>query len=104
MKNYLVNFFVWWYGYIFLNYFKCKVYQKYINLLYKNRVIPMIMSYREPLYGDNSYFGRILGVIIRTAWITLGSISGTIKIIPYLFFLLLIFCLPFWPLFIWFLV
>ena len=102
MKHYFINFFVWWYGYIFLNYFKDKVYEKYLNLLHKNRVIPMIISYRKPLYGDNSYFGRILGIIIRTGWIFLGSVHSTIIIIPNMFLALVIFCLPFWPLFILF--
>lgn len=98
MKLYLVNFLMWWYYYIFGKSL-VNTYKKYVNLLHKNRVIPMVLSYKKPLYGDNSLFGRIMGILIRTGWIIQGIIISTISILFDILITSILFILPFWPVF-----
>ncbi|MEO6728955.1 MAG: hypothetical protein ABIM99_03470 [Candidatus Dojkabacteria bacterium] len=95
MKDYIVNFFVWYYQIFVLGFFRESVGLRFSFLLNQTNALPSAKNISKPLFQDTSSLGKYLGVIIRLWWIATGSIISFIFIIPNVLIFLIILLLPF---------
>jgi len=94
MKEYLFNYFIWWY------FFKSKevwewAYSEFIFMMNLTGSLPMLKNLKKPLFGDKRLSGRIVGFGIRSFWGFLGMIISVIYFLPYLLLFLIYLIIPF---------
>lgn len=94
MKDYIINFFVWYYQIFVLGFFRDHVALRFSFLLNQTNALPSARNIRKPLYQDSSSLGMLLGVVIRAWWIATGSVISFILIIPNVALFSLILILP----------
>jgi hypothetical protein len=95
MKRYLIDPIHWYFLVFFKDFAQEHFLNQYIFFLNKTNTIPMMKNLFVPIYQDQSSIGKAMGFIIRSIWITYGSIVSTIKIIPFLLVSVLVLVLPF---------
>ncbi len=96
MREYFLNFFVWYYLIKFGEYLRF-VRFVFVFLMMKTNALPMIKYIKYPMFGDYSRLGKIIGPILRFFWALIGSIISLIVIIPFLFLVPIVFLLPILP-------
>ena len=94
MKDYIINFFVWYYQIFVLGFFRDSVALRFSFLLNETNALPSARNIGKPLYQDASSLGRYLGILIRLWWIATGSVISFIFIIPNVLIFIIIFLLP----------
>ncbi|MFS8131376.1 MAG: hypothetical protein ACMG57_05375 [Candidatus Dojkabacteria bacterium] len=94
MKDYIINFFVWYYQIFVLGFFRDHVALRFSFLLNQTNALPSARNFSKPLYQDNSSLGKSLGVIIRFWWIATGSLISFIFILPNVLVFLAILLIP----------
>lgn len=98
MRIIIVNYFTWWYLYVVKNAFTTLVLNPFIFSLYKTKTLPMLKNFSVPFFRSTEWGGKYFSVFIRSCWIILGTTFSFFKIIPGLFFALVI---TFIPILIW---
>lgn len=96
MKEYTVNFLIWWYLFKVKNAFYFARFWIVFFLVY-TRTLPMIKNLTRPLYGDKSRGGRFIGLFIRGWWVVFGGAISLILSIPFMLFVVIIVILPILP-------
>jgi hypothetical protein len=94
MKDYIINFFVWYYQIFVLGFFRESVSLRFAFLLNQTNALPSAKNISKPLFQDSSSLGKYLGMIIRLWWIASGSVVSFIFIIPNVLVFLFILVLP----------
>ncbi len=94
MKDYVINFFVWYYQIFVLGFFREHVALRFSFLLNQTNALPSAKNFSKPLFQDSSSLGKWLGMIIRLWWIASGSVISFIFIIPNVLIFLVILVLP----------
>ena len=95
MKDYIINFFVWYYQIFVLGFFRDHVVLRFSSLLNQTNALPSARNIGKPLYQDSSSLGKFLGLVIRLWWVATGSIISSVFIIPNILIFLVIVLLPF---------
>jgi hypothetical protein len=93
MREYVINYFVWWYWIRLKDVAKGALSQLMFYLQYTN-ALPMARYLFVPLYQDNTGVGRIISVIIRLTWAWIGGVLSVMMAVPNFIFLLLWVLLP----------
>ncbi|MEP7103849.1 MAG: hypothetical protein ABI721_04030 [Candidatus Dojkabacteria bacterium] len=94
MKEYILNFFVWYYQIFVLGFFRDHVTLRFSYLLNVTNALPNAKNFGKPLYQDSSSLGKFLGIIIRLWWIASGSVVSFIFIVPNVLIFIFLFSLP----------
>jgi len=93
MKEYLVNFFLWWYRSVVVHSFEAAT-SRLTYALYSTNTLPMAQNWLRPLFQDESRMGKALAVIIRSLWIWVGGIVSVVMALPSFVVFLLTLVLP----------
>lgn len=94
MKDYVINFFVWYYQIFVLGFLRESVLLRFTSLLNETNALPSARNFSKPLFQDSSSLGKSLGRLIRLWWIASGSVISFIFIIPNVIIFLVILSLP----------
>lgn len=94
LKKYLLNFWLWWYGVQIRTILK-STYSFWSLSLANLNILPMFTNLFVPMYQDTSISGKIVSFVIRSTWVSIGSILQFFITIPLLGIILLWMVLPF---------
>ncbi|MCA9386930.1 hypothetical protein KC669_02760 [Candidatus Dojkabacteria bacterium] len=97
MKTYIANFFIWWYAIKLFDYLYL-VRFVFIWLMIRTRALPMLKYINKPLYGDDSFWGKLIGPIIRFFWGIGGLIISIFFSLPFIILVPVVILLPLAPL------
>jgi hypothetical protein len=97
MKEYLINFFVWYYFIKVKGFFTESILLHFSFLMNQTNTLPMARNLTKPLFQDESSLGKYLGMFIRFWWVGFGTLYCLILIIPRLLIGLLLLVMPFIP-------
>lgn len=98
MKEYTLNFFIWYYIYKVRD-LGLTVYSRFVFILILTRTLPMIKNIYKPMFGDNDIVGRLIGLFIRFWWSLFGLIVSVVYIIPFVIAFIIFILLPLIPIF-----
>ncbi len=93
MKEYILNFFLWWYV-IKVNQFARRVVGLSVYVLEYTNTLPMAQNFFVPLYQDESSAGRFISFIVRLVWVWFGGMISLVVILPLIAVLLVYVALP----------
>jgi len=96
MKEYLINFFVWWYVYKMSDY-ALYIKHRFTFLMIQTRALPMLKYLFTPLYGYDSFTGIIISFFIRITWGFWGLVLCCILVFPFLISFFIAMVLPLLP-------
>lgn len=87
----------WWYSVVALNFFNERVLGTFIFSMNKTRALPFARTFSQPLYKDNTDFGKTFGVFIKFWWISLGTFISIFKVVIPLIIFVIVVILPLLP-------
>jgi hypothetical protein len=96
MREYTLNFFIWFYIYKVKD-FALTVYGRFVFILIYTRTLPMIRNIYKPMFGDNDLIGRLIGFFIRFWWSLFGLIISLVYITPFVIAFIIFILLPLIP-------
>jgi hypothetical protein len=94
IKDYILNFWVWWYL-VNSRDVLGGLYRYWMYLLGRLNVVPMLSNLFTPLYQDYSAIGRFMSFLIRISWGTGGLVIFLIAGIPIIALGIIYLILPF---------
>lgn len=74
------------------------VLDRFLLSMNSTNALNMVKNLTKPLYQDDSMFGRSFGFLIRSIWVSFGTIYSVITTIPFALIALIITLAPIFPL------
>lgn len=81
LKDYVINFVLWWYTVEVVNIFNRAYTWMGFMLNYTNTLV-MAQNLFVPMYKDTTSIGKSISFIVRITWIWFGGIATTIVTLP----------------------
>jgi len=96
MKNYLFNFFLWWY---LIN--GRKIFEGMIAnwgySLESLKIVPMLNNFFMPLFQDYTWEGKLIAIPFRFIWVIFGLLFQFVYSILLIFVFVIYLLIPFIP-------
>lgn len=73
MKNYILNFFLWWYWLNGKEFFS-RLVTNWRYTLESLNLVPMMRNFFSPLYQDYSWEGKLVAIPFRLFWVFFGTV------------------------------
>ena len=96
--TFFVDLFEWYLTCAVRLYWERHVLDRFLYLMNSTNALNMAKNLTQPLYQDDSVFGRSFGFLIRAVWVSLGTLYSLVIVFPFVVLAALVTFAPIVPL------